>query len=92
LFLSGHSHSYERFQKEGKFFIVSGGGGGPRHKVYTDPRRQRVPDLFSGPGLRFFHFCEIEAHPNALVFRVLRLEPDERFSVADSFILPKMRR
>ena len=92
LFLSGHSHSYERFQKEGKFFIVSGGGGGPRHKVYTDPRRQRVPDLFSGPELRFFHFCEIEAHPNALVFRVLRLEPDERFSVADSFIMPKMRR
>ena len=92
LFLSGHSHSYERFQKKGKFFIVSGGGGGPRHKVYADPRRQRVPDLFAGPELRFFHFCEIEAQPNTLVFRVLRLEPDERFSVADSFIIPKMRR
>jgi predicted phosphodiesterase len=33
-FFSGHSHSYERFQIDGKFFIVSGGGGGPRHKVY----------------------------------------------------------
>ncbi len=92
LFFGGHSHSYERFQKKDKAFIVSGGGGGPRHKVYIDPRKQRYQDVFSGPELRFFHFCELEYRNDALVFRVLRLEPDERFSVADSFIVPKMRR
>ena len=92
LFFSGHSHSYEQFQKKDKVFIVSGGGGGPRHKVYIDPRKRRYQDLFAGPELRFLHFCELEYRNDALVFRVLRLEPDERFSVADSFILPKMRR
>ena len=92
LFLSGHSHSYERFQMDGKFFIVSGGGGGPRHKVIIDPRKRRYQDLFSGPELRFFHFCEIESHKDTLVFRVLRLESDETFSVVDLFIIPKMRR
>ncbi len=92
LFLSGHSHSYERFQKGEKFFVVSGGGGGPRHKVTVDPRKQSPQDLFSGPELRFFHFCEIESRNNTLVFRVLRLQSDETFSVADSFVIPKIKR
>jgi 3',5'-cyclic AMP phosphodiesterase CpdA len=83
LFFSGHSHSYERFQIKNKFFIVSGGGGGPRHKVCIDPVKRRFQDLFPGPELRFFHFSEIELCDHALVFRVLRLESDETFSAVD---------
>ncbi len=92
LFLSGHSHSYERFQTGGKFFIVSGGGGGPRHKVTIDRRKQHPPDVFSGPELRFFHFCEVESRNDTLVFRVLRLESDKTFAVADSFVIPKIEK
>jgi predicted phosphodiesterase len=84
LFFSGHSHSYERFQTGGKFFIVSGGGGGPRHKVVIDRRKRRYQDLFSGPEVRFFHFCEIESRHDVLVFRVLRLEFDESFTTIES--------
>jgi len=82
-FFSGHSHSYERFQIGHKIFIVSGGGGGPRHKVFTDSKKIRYIDLFPGPELRFFHFCEIKQHNTALIFRVIRLEPDGFFTVAD---------
>ncbi len=89
LFLSGHSHSYERFQKKDKIFVVSGGGGGPRHKVSIDPRKRRYHDLFSGPELRFFHFCEIEVRHDALAVRVVRLEPDETFTAVDTFIIQK---
>ncbi len=89
LFLSGHSHSYERFQIRDKFFIVSGGGGGPRHKVTIDSRKRRYQDLFSGPELRFFHFCEIESRDDTLSFRVLRLESDGTFTVVDPFIISK---
>ena len=92
LFFSGHSHSYERFQRKDKYFIVSGGGGGPRHKVSIDPTKRRYQDLYWGPDLRFFHFCEIESRDGALVFRVLRLETDETFSVVDPFGLSEMRR
>jgi 3',5'-cyclic AMP phosphodiesterase CpdA len=92
LLFSGHSHSYERFRIKNKFFIVSGGGGGPRHKVSIDPTKRVYQDLFSGPEIRFFHFCEIESRDDALVFRVLRLESDETFSAVDPFIIPKMRR
>src|SRR5206468_5236829 len=28
--LSGHAHSYERFSRGGKTYVVTGGGGGPR--------------------------------------------------------------
>jgi len=92
LFFSGHSHSYERFQRDVKFFVVSGGGGGPRHKVMTDPRTQRHRDLFLGPELRFFHFCEIENHNDNLVFRVLRLQSDRTFAEVDPFVIPKVGR
>jgi len=92
LFFSGHSHSYERFQTNGKFFIVSGGGGGPRHPVMIDPRKRRSQDFFPGPERRFFHFCQIENHHDTLVCRVVRLESDDTFTGIDSFIIPKMRR
>ena len=92
LFFSGHSHSYERFQMKDKFFIVSGGGGGPRHKVIIDRRKQRYKDLFSGPELRFFHFCEIESRNDNLFFRILRLESDQTFAVVDPFIISKVER
>lgn len=84
LFFSGHAHTYERFEKEGKFFIVSGGGGAPRHRVDIDPATRKYKDLFSGPSLRFFHFCQVELRRSALVLDVVRLQPDGSFSVADS--------
>jgi predicted phosphodiesterase len=31
-FISGHNHAFEKFKIGDKYFIVSGGGGGPRHK------------------------------------------------------------
>ncbi|MBU3679774.1 MAG: hypothetical protein FGM32_09240 [Candidatus Kapabacteria bacterium] len=56
LWLSGHSHAYERFRVEGRDFIVAGGGGAPRHKLMADdelrhahvgvPRRNRTLSPF----------------------------------------------
>jgi 3',5'-cyclic AMP phosphodiesterase CpdA len=92
LFFSGHSHSYERFQIKNKFFVVTGGGGGPRHKVDVDPTTRPYSDLFQGPELRFFHFGEIERQDEGLVFRVLRLEPDGTFTIAETLDIPKIER
>ena len=83
LFFSGHGHTYERFQAEGKFFIVTGGGGGPRHKVYTDPKKRRFDDLFPGPELRFFNFCVIEVRNRTLDYKAWRLEPGGTFTSVD---------
>ena len=91
-FFSGHAHTYERFGLKGKFFIVSGGGGGPRHKVKNDSVRHRYPDLFPGPELRYFHACEIERSDIALIYKVLRLEPDRTFSAIDPVIINRSHR
>ncbi len=89
LFFSGHNHSYERFGFGDKLFIVTGGGGGPRHKVHVDPKAWRYKDLYAGPELRFFHFCEIEATGESLLFTVHRLEADGTFSSVDALTIPK---
>ena len=86
-FFNGHSHSYERFQVSGKYFIVTGGGGGPRHKVFINPQKQRFKDSFFGPELRFFHFCEIENLGRNLQFKVLRLESDDNVTIGDSITI-----
>jgi predicted phosphodiesterase len=87
-FFSGHAHTYERFREGGKSFIVSGGGGGPRHRVSVDSEKQRYKDFFNGPELRFFHFCEIEVRDKDFAFKAVGLEKDGTFSTADTLIVP----
>lgn len=87
LFFSGHAHTYEHFQIGGKTFIVSGGGGGPRHKVTIDPRKRQYDDAYVGGELRFMHFCEIEQRDKSLLLRAFRLEKDGTFSQADSLLI-----
>jgi 3',5'-cyclic AMP phosphodiesterase CpdA len=55
-FLTGHVHSYERFVRRGKTFVVSGGGGGPRHELARGDRRPHPDDQFDRGPLRDFHF------------------------------------
>ena len=53
--ISGHVHSYERFTRAEKTFLVTGGGGA-RSKVYTDWRRRHLDDGFDGPSSAAFTF------------------------------------
>lgn len=43
LFITGHSHAFERYEFEGKTFLVIGGGGGLRQPLNTTP--SRLPDM-----------------------------------------------
>ena len=54
--LNGHVHSYERFARDGKTYVVSGGGGGPRALLETGAARRHPDDLYDGPALRDFNF------------------------------------
>jgi 3',5'-cyclic AMP phosphodiesterase CpdA len=88
LFFSGHNHSYEHFQVDGKCFIVSGGGGGPRHKVALQPAKDMYPDQFKGPAIRFFHFCELDAGKKELSLRVIRVACDGTTRIVDILKIP----
>lgn len=56
--ISGHVHSYERFERGGKFFIVSGGGG-PRAALHAGDRRRHRDDLYGGGHVRPYHYLRV---------------------------------
>jgi 3',5'-cyclic AMP phosphodiesterase CpdA len=89
-FLSGHCHSYEKFIKGDKYFIVSGGGGGPRQKLNVNKKKcDYYPDLYDGPAKRFLHFCQVGIDPDGLTVKVMKLTKELGFEEADAFCIPR---
>lgn len=84
-FFSGHCHSYEKFKKRGKYFIVTGGGGGPGQRLETNDKKRQYNDLFDGPSWRFLNFCQMTIEPNQLCFRIVKLTDEGKFEIADEF-------
>lgn len=84
--LSGHIHHYERFLRDGRAYVVTGGVGPP---VRATPRRNRHPDdLFGEPGRRYFHYLMASLEEGGLVFEMHALEPrGTAFTVRDRFRL-----
>lgn len=60
LFLSGHTHAYERFHESGKTFVVAGGGGGPRVRLLRGNSRRHL-DRIDAPSPRPFHYLLVRA-------------------------------
>ena len=87
-FFSGHSHAYEHFRQGRAHFVVSGGGGGPRHSLALTGAGRSYPDLYDGPAVRFLHFCELRMVHQGLRLDVVRCDPDGSFHLADSISVP----
>jgi hypothetical protein len=62
LLAAGHIHAYERFEKEGKVFVVTGGGGGPRVPRKDEAEWEHV-DLSHAPWPRPLHYVRAFAEP-----------------------------
>jgi predicted phosphodiesterase len=52
LVLSGHDHSYQRFEQDGVVYVVTGGGGSPLHELQECPANH--PELLDGAALHHF--------------------------------------
>jgi predicted phosphohydrolase len=86
--LSGHVHSYERFVRDGKTFLVAGGGGGPRVPLAEGRRRRHADDLFAGGSVRAFHYVRMRPAALGLEVEVRGLEKDgTAFETMDRFVL-----
>lgn len=86
--MTGHVHSYERFARNDKVFVTSGGGGGPRATLATGAQR-RHPDLFGGPALRDFNFVVLEPRRDGLDVEVRGLKKGgATLTTMDRFSLP----
>lgn len=87
--LSGHVHSYERFARAGKNYIVAGGGGGPRVKLAQGDRRRHADDLFEGPSVRHFHYLLGTVTADGLSFGMKGMDKGgSSFEPLDAFHLP----
>jgi len=86
VFFSGHVHNYERFQKNGVQFLVSGGGGGPTRDLETE--QPRHPDLYTGSRERPFHYCLFTVSDLSLQCRVFMLQKDDAWRRVDGFECP----
>ena len=86
--LSGHVHSYERFERGGKTFLVTGGGGGPRAPLAAGRRRRHTDDAFGGPPLRLFHYLRMRLRSEGVEVEVRSLEKrGEQFATMERFTL-----
>jgi predicted MPP superfamily phosphohydrolase len=93
-YVSGHVHSYERFERLGKLFLVSGGGGGPRVTLATGEDRRHTDDRYTPAQAepsekRAFHFLLFRPGPEGLEVEARGLEKGgDAFSTLERFMLP----
>lgn len=93
LMVSGSAATYERFDKYGKAFIVTGGGGAPRSKLewdsnsHKDEYRRHLPD--DDNPVRPFNFVELDIKDNALSVKVTGLNKGNvNFFTMEEFEIP----
>ena len=66
---AGHIHNYERFERGGVVYLVSGGGGAKPYDVDRTPA-----DRYQSAGFPNFHYVRFELGPNTLVGEMIRLD------------------
>ena len=87
--VTGHAHGYERFEDQGKAFIVTAGGGGPRSPLLPPEKERHHDDKFRGLPLRHLHFVEFTVTTNGLYADVIALpKGDTEVCRMDQFTLP----
>lgn len=72
LYLSGHSHNLEHFKNGGKDLLVTGGGGGARHRLFSGADRNWAD--VSPERKPLFHYVIIERHGKSLHLSVRQLQ------------------
>jgi hypothetical protein len=73
LFISGHSHNYERFKVKGKYFLVIGGGGGLHQPLRAN--NDTMHDL-SADYKPAFHYLEVSRNNHILAITSRELKSD----------------
>lgn len=86
LFITGHSHAFERYEFDGKTFLVIGGGGGLRQPLNTSP--SRLPDI-AADYKPLFHYLAVQREGDGLSLTSYCLNKDlSGFSEGYHFEIP----
>jgi acid phosphatase type 7 len=65
---AGHIHNYERFERNGVVYLVSGGGGATPHEVDRTPA-----DLYQNTDFPNYHYVRFELRGQSLKGEMIRL-------------------
>ena len=65
--MAGHVHNYERYERAGVTYLVSGGGGATPYMVPRSPT-----DFYRDPGPTY-HICTFSVQHDELRFQMLKL-------------------
>ena len=79
--IAGHIHAYERFERGGVEYLVSGGGGAMPYRIDRTPR-----DLYQDSVFPNFHYVKFVSDGEKLRATMYRLDKDS-FVAGDSFTL-----
>lgn len=72
---NGHIHNYERFERLGVEYIVTGGGGAQPYPLLYRGRS----DLYRDPGFPVYHYITLEIHGGVLYAKMWKVaNPDAR--------------
>lgn len=80
--IAGHIHAYQRFERNGVVYLVSGGGGAAQHLIARTPN-----DLYQDNVFPNFHYVKFESVKGALKATMYRLDAQGSFVVGDSFMV-----
>jgi hypothetical protein len=82
--IAGHIHNYERLEKDGVVYLVSGGGGAVPYQIDRTP-----DDLYRGTEFPNFHYVKLTIAGDALKGEMYRLDepsaPSLHFTLKDRF-------
>ncbi len=74
---AGHIHNYERLERNGIEYLVSGGGGAHPYEIDRTPA-----DLYQSADFPNYHYVRFELSPGQLVGQMIRLEDGDAASPA----------
>jgi 3',5'-cyclic AMP phosphodiesterase CpdA len=80
--VAGHIHNYERFERGGVVYLVSGGGGA---KPY--PIERTASDLFQDDVFPNYHYVKFVSEHGAVKATMYRLDDKGGFEVRDRFVV-----
>jgi hypothetical protein len=68
--IAGHVHNYERYERNGVMYVVSGGGGATPYMIRRQPN-----DAYQDEGASY-HYCRFEVQRGKLGMHMVKLEWD----------------
>jgi calcineurin-like phosphoesterase family protein len=80
--IAGHIHAYQRFQRNGVIYLVSGGGGAKPYPIARTPA-----DLYQDNVIPNFHYVKFVSEAGQLKATMYRLDDKGAFVPSDSFVV-----